>query len=199
MASIDGRLARTGGADEGEVVGVGEVDGGRVAEARRSRPRSRRTGRMVTPSGQVSSIMQLVEQPCTRGSSTPAGRTVVGEQLGRASGRRAGRRAVAVVGMTRELRIDPDLQRVRAARRAARSRIPAYAACRTADPEVVLAVRGRIREQLGRRCRCTVRSRRPAVIGRSVILAGVSGATSTRQTTLVLSCSPKSTASGAPA
>ena len=42
----------------------------------------------------------------------------------------------------------------------------------------------------------TVRSRRPVVIGMSVTLAGVVGVASTRQTTGVLSCSPKSTAIG---
>ena len=45
---------------------------------------------------------------------------------------------------------------------------------------------------------CTVRNRRPAVIGISVTRAGVVGVASTSSTTLVLSCSPKSTASGAP-
>ncbi len=44
----------------------------------------------------------------------------------------------------------------------------------------------------------TVRSRLPAVIGMSVTFAGVPGEASTRQTTGVLSCSPKSMASGAP-
>ena len=44
----------------------------------------------------------------------------------------------------------------------------------------------------------TVRSRRPEVTGMSVIRAGVDGVASTRQTTGSFSCSPKSTASGAP-
>ena len=44
----------------------------------------------------------------------------------------------------------------------------------------------------------SVRSRRPAWIGTSVTAAGVPGVASTTQTTGVFSCSPKSTASGAP-